>query len=282
MKNIKYLPLLVLIFVLLGCSFTVNVPTVDTSATEKFEISQPVPAGMTEVNVVIEMGGGRLNLSGGSAQLVEGTVLYNVQDWKPTLSVNNDRVRISQNQASNVGIPTGNIKNDWSLKLGAVPMSLQISAGAYDGVIDLSGLALTDLEIKDGASNAIVRFDTLNPEEMDHLTYKTGASSVHLIGLANANTSQITFSSGAGDYTLDFSGELSHDLNVKINSGLSQVKIIVPANVHTIVNLTGGISNVDAQGTWTKSGSQFEANGSGSTITINIEMAVGNLVLQQD
>ena len=279
MKILKFIPLLVLAIVLLGCSFTVNVPTVDTSTTSEFDIKQPLPAGSTNAEVDLEMGGGKLNISGGSSQLVEGSVLYNVPDWKPTLSVNGNNVLISQNHTSNVGIPSGKIKNNWDLKLGVTPLSLRVSAGAYEGTLDLSGLSLTDLEISDGASQAVVRFDTKNPVEMQRLTYKTGASDVKLLGLANANTSEITFASGAGSYTLDFSGELSRDMNVKISSGLSQVKVIVPDNTHAIVNLTGGISNIDLDGTWITNGTQYEAKGSGSLITIDINMAVGNLVL---
>jgi N-terminal domain of toast_rack, DUF2154 len=280
-KIIKYLPLVLLVIVLVGCSLTVKVPTVNTDDTETYEISQPVPDNIQGAGIDLEMGGGRLNISGGSSQMVEGTVVYNVSDWKPTLSVTDNEVLISQNHTSNVGIPNGNIKNDWTLKLGSTPMSLRISAGAYAGVLDLSGVALTNLEINDGASQATVRFDILNPADMQRLTYKTGASSVDLIGLGNANTSQITFDSGAGNYTLDFSGALTKDLNVKINSGLSQVTVIVPKNTHTIVNLDGGLSNVDTEGTWTVSNSRYETGGSGSTITIDVEMAVGNLVLQQ-
>jgi hypothetical protein len=279
MKIFKYIPLLVLAIVLLGCSFTVNVPTVDTSTTSEFDINQPLPAGSTNAEVDLEMGGGKLNISEGSSQFVEGSVLYNVPDWKPTLSVNGNTILISQNHTSNVGIPSGKIKNNWNLKLGASPLSLRVSAGAYEGTLDLSGLSLTDLEISDGASQAVVRFDTKNPVEMQRLTYKTGASDVKLLGLANANTSEITFDSGAGSYTLDFSGELSRDMNVKISSGLSQVKVIVPDKTHAIVNLTGGISNIDLDGTWITNGTQYEAQGSGPLITININMAVGNLVL---
>jgi hypothetical protein len=280
-KIIKYLPLILLVIVLLGCSLTVNVPTVNTDDTETYEISQPVPDNIQGAEIDIEMGGGRLNISSGSSQMVEGTVVYNVLDWKPNLSVTNNEVLISQNHTSNVGIPNGNIKNDWTLKLGSTPMSLRISAGAYAGVLDLSGVALTNLEISDGASQATVRFDTLNPADMQRLTYKTGASSVDLIGLGNVNTSQIIFDSGAGNYTLDFSGALAKDLNVKMNSGLSLVTVIIPKNTHTIVNLDDGLSNVDAEGSWTVSNSRYEASGSGSTITIDVEMAIGNLVLQQ-
>jgi hypothetical protein len=282
MKFLKFIPVLLILLVLAGCSFTVNIPTVDTSKTETLAISQLVPDGMESANIVIEMGGGKLNLSGGSSQLIEGSVVYNVPDWKPSITLDNNNLLFSQTHTSNVGIPSGNIKNDWTLKLGSLPMSLKISSGAYEGTLDLSGLSLTDLEINDGASKATVRFDSPNPVEMTRLSYKTGASGVSLLGLGNANASDIIFDSGAGNYTLDFSGALTRDLHVKVNSGLSQVKIIVPKNVHTVINLNGGLSSVDAEGTWTMGNSHYETTGSNPTITIDIEMAVGNLVLQQN
>jgi hypothetical protein len=281
MKSIKYLPVLVTALVLMACSFTVNVPTVDTGTTQTYAISQSVPDGMKTANIKIEMGGGRLALSGGSSKLVEGNVVYNVPDWKPTLSLETNNLLISQTHTSNVGIPNGNIKNDWNLKLGSITTSLQISAGAYEGILDLSGIPITDLEINDGASKATVEFNSANPVEMQRFTYKTGASDVSLVGLGNANTSQVVFSSGAGNYTLDFTGSLTKDMNVKISSGLSQVKIIVPKNVHTQVNLNGGLSNVDAKGTWLLNGTQYETNGGDLNLTIDVEMAVGNLVLEQ-
>jgi hypothetical protein len=236
---------------------------------------------MRSANVSIEMGGGRLTLAGGSSQLIEGNVVYNVPDWKPTLSLNDNNLLISQTHTSNVGIPSNDIKNDWNLQLGKVPTSLEVSAGAYEGTLDLSGIPLTDLEINDGASKATVEFTSENPQEMQRFVYKTGASDVSLIGLGYANTQQVEFNSGAGNYTLDFTGNMSKDMSVKISSGLSQVKIIVPKNVHTRVNLDGGLSNVDTQGTWLVNGTQYEVNGGDINLTINIEMAVGNLVLAQ-
>jgi hypothetical protein len=280
-STIKFLPILVIALVLLGCSFTVNVPTVDTSSTQTFNISQPITDGMRSANVSIEMGGGRLTLAGGSSQLIEGNVVYNVPDWKPTLSLNDNNLLISQTHTSNVGIPSNDIKNDWNLQLGKVPTSLEVSAGAYEGTLDLSGIPLTDLEINDGASKATVEFTSENPQEMQRFVYKTGASDVSLIGLGYANTQQVEFNSGAGNYTLDFTGNMSKDMSVKISSGLSQVKIIVPKNVHTRVNLDGGLSNVDTQGTWLVNGTQYEVNGGDINLTIDIEMAVGNLVLAQ-
>ena len=67
-----------------------------------------------------------------------------------------------------------------------------------------------------------MKFPKLNRVEMDSLYYQTGASNVHLSDLANANFASMVFRSGAGNYTLDFSGELQRDAEVKIESGISQ------------------------------------------------------------
>ena len=52
-----------------------------------------------------------------------------------------------------------------------------------------------------------------------------------MTGLANANFSTMIFSSGAGDYTLDFSGDLQRDATVTITTGLSNLKLVVPKGV---------------------------------------------------
>jgi hypothetical protein len=51
---------------------------------------------------------------------------------------------------------------------------------------------------------------------------------VELKGLANANFEQMSFTSGAGDYTLSFNGDLQRDASVTIDSGFGTVNIIVP------------------------------------------------------
>jgi hypothetical protein len=281
MRVLKFIPFVLIAVVLLGCSFTVNVPSIDTSATQTFAVSQSKPIDYDHGDIQLEMGGGRLNITGGSDQWLSGTVKYNVSSWEPTLSLLNNQMILTQEHSQNLGLPDGNIVNDWTLQMGDTPTSLEISAGAYTGTLDFSGVPLTNLEINDGASKATVRFDSLNPAIMQRFVYKTGASSVELLGLANANTDLLTFSSGAGDYTLDFSGQLTQDMNVKISSGLSQVKIVIPQGTSATININGGLSNVETHGTWTVNGTQYQTSGSGPTLTIDVEMAVGNLVLQQ-
>ena len=281
MKSLKIAFLVFVALTLMACSFTVNVPSVDTGMSNTLEISEPVLTSTDTNEVTIEMGAGTLSITGGASELIEGTVEYNVANWEPEITRSSNSISISQNNSSNVGFPDGDIQNDWNLQLGDAPIDLTVNAGAYEGKIDLSGLSITNLDISDGASKSTIQFDSLNPVEMDQLSYKTGASDVELLGLGNANTKTIFFDSGVGSYTLDFSGDIQNDIFVRVQSGMSDMTIIIPDNVQAEVDLSNGLSNIDATGTWTISGSSYKCGSSGPMITINLDMAVGNLQLKQ-
>ena len=281
MKLLKIIPLVALALAMLACSFTVNVPTVDTGVSETYEINESALTDVETNKISIEMGAGQLNISGGATSLIEGTIEYNVDEWVPSVDRSSDEITLSQTTDSNIGIPDGDILNRWDLKFGDYPIDLELATGAYEGDLNLSGLSITNLYISDGASKATIRFDSLNPVQMDELIYKTGASDVELLGLGNANVSEISFDSGVGSYTLDFSGDVQHDIDVRVESGMSDMTIIIPSDVRAIVVMSGALSNVDATGTWTMSGTTYECGSSGPLITINLDMAVGNLNLRQ-
>ncbi len=263
----------------LACSFSVNAPEVKTIDTQELVVNEAVPTNVTAALVKIEMGAGKLNVSGGATSLVEGSIHYNVFGWDPVVTRETDGVRIHQNRIENFKIPGNDVINEWDLSLGTFPTDLEISAGAYEGSIDLSGVALTNLMVEDGASKATVEFNSMNPVEMTDFTYKTGASQVKIFGIGNANTSTFTFDGGAGDYTLDFSGKLQKDLDVKVNSGVSKIQISVPDGVPVRVTISGGLNNVSPRGTWSISGSVYEKEGTGPRIDIMVDMGVGSLDL---
>lgn len=278
MKIIRITIFFLIIATLLGCSFTVNVPKVDTTVTRTLKIDEKAPSSDSS-SLNIEMGAGVLNLSGGAESLVEGTVLYNVESWKPAVSVVGNTITIEQKNTTNVGVPDGTIKNVWDLKIGPTPLEFSLATGASETNLELGGLALTEVRISDGASKSSVNFASPNPVEMSLLSYRTGASSVELTKLGNANVSEVMFESGVGSYKLDFSGDLKKDIDVNIRSGMSDVKILIPEGTHTIVTIDGGLSNVDLNGTWTVTNGIYETGTSTHTIEIKVEMAMGNLQL---
>jgi hypothetical protein len=274
--------LLTLTAATVSCSFTVNVPEVKTIDTQNMEINEPAPTDVAGASLKIEMGAGKLNIRGGGAGLVEGTIHYNVFGWAPEISRGEGNVTIHQKPQENIRIPSDRVVNEWDLLLGTFPTDLTIYAGAYEGRLDLSGLALTKLDISDGASKATVEFNSPNPEEMESLTYRTGASQVELYSLANANTGSVNFDGGAGDYRLDFSGDLKKDMDVQITSGVSKITVVIPAGVPAVVTVRGGLNNVSPRGTWSISGSVYEKTGTGPKINITVDMGVGSLELIGD
>lgn len=267
----------------LACSGVSVVPRLDTGPTETVSVNEPLPTGVEEVDLTINMAAGKLSLSGGGDGVIAGEIRYNVAEWEPKVENTGGQVTLTQGDSDGFqGLPDDDVVNDWNLKLGDIAYDLTVNAGAYDGSLDLDGVPLRGLTVHDGASNAEVEFNSLNPEAMDELRYETGASSVKLIGLANANADRVVFTSGAGDYQLDFSGDLQRDMDVSVDSGVSSVRIIVPAGTNVIVTVDSGLSDVDTDGNWSHSGDRYELSGSGPTITIDVDMGLGSLTLVEE
>lgn len=278
----KFLPiLLVLALSLMACRLTVDVPiSQKTGPTVTDQISVPLPAGEAETRLSLEFGAGTLNLRPGGRALVSGTATYNVADFKPEVSVDGSSVRISQGDWRVRGIPQfSNIENEWDLALGSTPIDLKIEAGAYKAEYEFGGLALTNLTVRDGAADVQLNFSEPNAAEMTLLRYETGASNVTLTGLANANFAAMDFDGGAGNFSLDFSGELKRNASIHIEVGLSNLTLVLPAGIPVQVIVQGGLSNVSAGTGWAVNDNNYTQAGEGPALTITVEMGAGNLTL---
>lgn len=271
---------------MLACTFTFDnqVRGVTIGSTETMDIEVPAPDSNEVTDVKLEFGAGELNISStDSESLVSGTATYNVVEFEPEVIVSDRRVKITQEVKDVNLIPVfgDELENRWELALGTYPMELEIAAGGYQGNFDLGGVPLQELRIAEGAAKTEVSFSEVNPVEMGTLRYDTGASQATLEGLANANFRDMEFRSGAGDYRLDFSGELQRDADVSIKSGLSSIVIIVPSGTPATVRFEGGLANVDRSGSWRLSGGVYTLPGDGPGLTITVEMGAGNLELRE-
>lgn len=266
-----------------GISFKVPVDRIVTGPTVTDDVQIYTPDS-NDIELTLAFGAGEFDLKGGAGStLVDGTISYNVADLKPRIEVEGGEVSLRSGNLSIDGIPKldDKVVNHWDLALGDAPMALKIQAGAYEGDYELGGLALTNLEISDGAADVRLDFSEPNRVEMDDFRYTTGASTLRMRGLANANFKTMTFRSGLGDYTLDFSGELRRDADVNIETGLSKVVLIVPTGTRAQVIVSDGLSNVDADTEWSRSGRTYTlGSGSGPLLTIHVQMGAGDLQLR--
>ncbi len=242
------------------------------------EISAEYPDS-GDASLTLSFGAGEMTLNPGADGMVQGTATYNYDTFKPEVKTDGGNVEVAIKNVNFNSFPPQDIKNQWDLKLGDKPMDLTIESGAYEGNFEFGGLSLTNLTVKDGAANVKLAFTEPNQSEMSTFRYESGASDIKMEGLANANFALMDFSAGAGDYTLDFSGDLQRDASVKVDTGLSNVIIVVPEGVNAVVTVESGASNVNAVSSWEQNGNKYTQKGDGPTLTIVIEMGAGNLTL---
>ncbi|MEI7844904.1 MAG: toast rack family protein [Chloroflexota bacterium] len=274
------LAMITLVLSTLACGFQTNIPSASTPSPDVTdEISIPVPDA--DINLSLSFGAGKLSLAPGSKNLVDGSATYNIPEFKPEIKSVGGDISISQTYQVNSFPTLKNMKNEWDLKLGTAPMNLTINAGAYEGHFDFGGLALTNLNINDGAAEVTADFSAPNPNKLNVLSYKTGASNVTLQNLGNANFASLIFESGAGNYKLDFGGTLQRDSSVNIRSGMSNLTLIIPANVAATVKVSSGLSNVQFPSSWKQNGDTYSQSGTGPALTIVIEMGAGNVQISE-
>jgi uncharacterized protein DUF2154 len=277
--NVKIISaILVLALASLACGFSIDLPERQKAGPEVKEALTIADPKSDETHLTLSFGAGKLTLSPGAKNLVDGTAVYNVKELKPEIQKNGSSIEIKQGDFHSLP-PFKDMKNEWDLQVGDTPLDLTVQAGAYEGNLELGGLALKSLTVRDGAAHVDVSFQEPNQTEMSLLRYETGASDVKLSGLANANFSALTFSGGAGNYTLDFSGELQRDATVTVESGLGNLSLIIPQDANAAITVEGTAVNISSGSGWTQNGQKYTQSGSGPSLTILVKMAAGNLVI---
>ncbi len=271
--------LLILLLTSIACS--VQNFTLDTIEPQIVIIREPLPRNTNETDLVFKMTGGEFSIIPGADDLVNGSIKYNVKQWEPQYTRRDNFFEITQvNPLRISGIPSSNAENIWDLALtNSVPLSLTIEGGASENDFNFTGLQLTKLRIIQGASDTIINFDAPNPTLMEELIFTTGASSAKLYGLGNANFKTMNMSAGAGNYTLNFNGALSQDAVLNIQAGISNFNITIPENMRAVLNNKGTVSNINTRGTWLLANDTYSTLNEGFTLTINLDMAVGNVNL---
>ncbi|MCL5670359.1 MAG: hypothetical protein M1423_03545, partial [Acidobacteria bacterium] len=193
-----------------------------------------------ELELRVSMGACRIRISGGAEDGLWASGAYEDPTGALPPRIEQDggvaRIRQRHSITSFRGF-TGRPQLNLALG-GKKPFALRLETGACEGVVDLGGLPLTRLVLKQGAGNCAVDFSEANPAEMGVLDVDAGAVNLVMRHLANANFHEMALDGGAAAYELDFGGALQRDASVRINSGVSSVKLIVSAD--TAAKLTPG------------------------------------------
>jgi hypothetical protein len=235
------------------------------------------------LELAFAIGGCRLELRPGTgAAWVSGTYddPSNALPW--SLRREGGRVRIAQEVrlAGTLGLRHGAPR--FALALGtARRYALAVEGGASDCQLDLGGLPLSRVTVRQGAGRFRCDFSAPNPADMDRLDVEAGAIALELLNLANASFSEMRLEGGAASYDLDFGGTLRRDASVRIAVGVSAVKLVVPSSTAARVVPESTLGALDVGDGYMKREGAFltEAALAGKTpvLTVRVALSLGAL-----
>jgi Domain of unknown function (DUF4342) len=276
-------------------------PTENASAGIRGNVEQPVggttrQAAVTNINIPYpQSADGHLWLAVGACRLrlVPGTTeswvtgTYDDPSGALPLQISQEGGTAKITQRQNIsemmrlfsGTPT------LDLAVGnAGSYTLTLETGASECHLDLGGLPVTRLMVKQGAGKVDVNFSAPNPREMSVLDVSSGASSLELRNLANANLAALNIEGGAASYRLDFSGTLRRDAQVRVTTGVSSVEILVPASTAAKISSEATMGSVNTGdgfmrmegGYWTKAA----VDGKTPVLSVRTSVTLGSLQLR--
>ena len=212
--------------------------TYESMADEENGENRVIPLGEVDsLKMTIKFGAGKLDLISGQKDVFEGNFQYDKSILKPNIRYEilgeTGILTLSQSIKKDLNLSFPH-KNIWNLKLPfGVPLQLYINTATYSGDINLTNLQIENLYLNSGASQTIIVFNQPNLIDLKNINVKTGASTIKMLGLANANFNEMNFTGGAGSYTFDFSGNLTKKSKVNINVGAAKIILKIPSNMGT-------------------------------------------------
>lgn len=208
-------------------------------------------SGATSVHAHLKMAAGELTISGGSSsasKLMDGTIEYNVPEWKPDVSysVNDGQGALMVMQPESGHTTIGGVKYTWDLHFNnKVPLELAIEMGAGDSTLDLAELDLRNLDVQVGAGDSTI--DLRGDWKQDvSATIQGGVGEVH-VKLPRDISVRVTVEGGLGsvdapdfkrdgsDYVNDAVGKTKNTIDVHISGGIGEVHLELGGSSHQIV-----------------------------------------------
>ncbi|HAJ33754.1 MAG TPA: hypothetical protein DCK79_10435 [Candidatus Atribacteria bacterium] len=189
------------------------------------------------LKMTIKFGAGKLDLTFGEEDVFKGNFQYDKSILKPNIRYEilgeTGILTLSQSIKKDLDLLFP-YKNIWKLKLPTgVPLQLYINTATYSGDIDLTNLQIENFYLNSGASQTNIVFNQPNRIDLKNINIKTGASTIKMLGLANANFDEMNFTGGAGSFTFDFSGNLTKKSKVNIDAGAAKIILKIPSNMGT-------------------------------------------------
>jgi hypothetical protein len=194
--------------------------------------------GAKSVEVSLRMGGGRMNINGGSAHLLNADFHFDRKWDNPVVDyhVTGDKGYMEVKQ-ENSGINFGPTENSWDLTFSNdVPLDLRVDMGAGQGDLKLRDMNVTNVELHMGAGQVMLDLTGARKSDLN-VDIKGGVGQVTVrlpkdVGVSAHASGGIGTVQARGlhengnEYTNDALGKSPHKITLDIQGGIGEIELI--------------------------------------------------------
>jgi Cell wall-active antibiotics response 4TMS YvqF len=164
----------------------------------------------------------------------------------------------------------------------SVDLSLDLDLGAVQADLELGGLALSELTMEAGASQAVIRFSQPNLARCRAAEITAGAAELTVLGLGNSRCDRFTLEGGMGKVTLDFDGAWTSSTAADIKMAVGEVTLRLPRRVGVRLTLDRFLTSFDPAGL-VRTGNAFQSpdyDRAERKLVIDVTTAVGGVQVE--
>jgi hypothetical protein len=239
-------------------------------------------SGESSVAVEVKYGAGDLRIrSAPAGTLYRMQLRYDEDAFEPVSEYRRGRLRLGV-ESTNRRIPVGRDRSEGALELElarGVPMDLDLDFGAVRADLDLGGLALTNLELRTGASETRLNVSTPNPSRLRRAEMEVGAADFTARQLGNLNTTDLNISAGVGKVRLELTGDWRENATVNVHMGLGSLELVVPEGLGVRLVRETFLTSLDSEGLVKRGEAYYSTDWETADrrVTVNVNAAFGSI-----
>lgn len=242
--------------------------------------------GEPDLSVRVRFAAGKFRLAPSDGSLYRASLRYDERRFTPLMAYDQDDRELE------IGISAGRMGgnldlDEQQLELALtpeVPIDLRLELGALESAIELGGLMLTDISLKTGASQTRGIFSAPNRTACRDFVVQVGAAELELLGLANSRCARFDVAGGAGQFTLDFTGDWGEltEIRVDLKFGAGELVLRFPESVGVEIDMEKFLAGFSGE-RLTRVGRRHVSDGfdtAATKILVDVSAALGEISVE--
>lgn len=236
----------------------------------------------SSVDVEVKYGAGDLRIRPAApGTLYRMKLRYDEDAFEPVAEYQRGTLKLGV-EGNNRRISVGRDHDEGEMELElarGVPMNLELDFGAVRADLDLGGLALTDLQLRTGASETVLDVSSPNPSHLRRAHLEVGAAEFTARQLGNLNTSDLSISAGVGKVRLELTGEWRDNATLEVQMGLGSLELVVPEGLGVKLVRQTFLTALDSEGLVKRGEAYYSTNWDTAQrrVTVDVNAAFGRI-----